>query len=115
MAERHILKVDIFFSLFQPIYSAFLIKIKQLFDANFFQTHTKSGKHENKTLPWSKKEVKKMAKNGKIDPCSANHTNCNIRYFLIKFSGYIAYEMKLKFLVAIMAMIWYYQFIESLF
>ena len=52
MAERHISKVDIFFSLFQPIYSAFLIKIKQLFDANFFQTHTKSGKHENKTLPW---------------------------------------------------------------
>ena len=39
-----------------------------------------------------------MAKNGKVDPCSANHTNCNITYFLIKFSGYIAYEMQFNIL-----------------
>ena len=45
---------SIFFHPFNPFYSAFLIKIKLLFDPNFFQTHTKSGKHENnslKTLP----------------------------------------------------------------
>ena len=39
-----------------------------------------------------------MAKNGKIDLGSANHTNCNIRYFVIKFSGYIAYEMQFDIL-----------------
>ena len=39
-----------------------------------------------------------MAENGKIDLCSANHRNCNIGYFLIKFSGYIAYEMQFNIL-----------------
>ena len=38
-----------------------------------------------------------MAKNGKIDLCSANHRICNIRYVLIKFSGYIAYDMQFNF------------------
>ena len=45
-----------------------------------------------------KTQMKKMAKNGKIDLCSANHRICNIRYFLIKFSGYIAYDMQFNFL-----------------
>ena len=45
-----------------------------------------------------KTQMKKMAKNGKIDLCSANHRICNIRYFLIKFSGYIAYDMQFIFL-----------------
>ena len=35
--------------------------------------------------------------NGKIDLCSANHRICNIRYVLIKFSGYIAYDMQFNF------------------
>ena len=45
-----------------------------------------------------KTQMKKMAKNGKIDLCSANHRICNIRYILIKFSGYIAYDMQFNFL-----------------
>ena len=34
---------------------------------------------------------------GKINLCSANHRICNIRYVLIKFSGYIAYDMQFNF------------------
>ena len=45
-----------------------------------------------------KTQMKKMGKNGKIDLCSANHRICNITYFLIKFSGYIAYDMQFNFL-----------------
>ena len=46
-----------------------------------------------------KTQMKKMAKNGQIDLCSANHRICNIRYFLIKFSGYFAYGMQFNFFV----------------
>ena len=60
-----------------------------------FQTHMESGKHENSS---QKTQMKKIAKNGKIDLCSANYRICNIRYFLIKFSGYIAYDMQFHFL-----------------
>ena len=48
-----------------------------------------------------KTQMKKMAKNGKIDLCSANHRISNIRYFLIKFSGYIAYNMQFHFCIAL--------------
>ena len=43
-------------------------------------------------------QMKKMAKNGKIDLCSAIHRICNIRYFSIKLSWYIAYDMQFNFL-----------------
>ena len=46
-----------------------------------------------------KTQIKKMAKNGQIDLCSANHRICNIRYFFIKFSGYFAYGMQFNFFV----------------
>ena len=49
-----------------------------------------------------KTQMKKMAKNGKIDLCSANHRICNIRYYFIKFSGYIAYDMQFNFLYCFM-------------